>query len=77
MLDECWSDGWEGTPALGPVGIPPEGPVGMVDADGPEGGIEGDGVTVGRLLGALLLVDVSAAGRLGGAAPQDAISGRG
>lgn len=59
------------------MGIPPEGPVGIVDAAGPEGGIEGDGVAVGRLLGVLLLVDVSAAGRLGRGAPQDALSGRG
>lgn len=43
MLDECWREGRDGTPARGPVGMPPDGPVGIVDADGPDG-IEGDGV---------------------------------
>jgi len=63
-------------PALGPVGIPPDGPVGTATA-GPEG-IEGEGVCVGRLTGVLPLVETSAAGavRIGGAAPQEAASGR-
>jgi hypothetical protein len=68
--------GRDGTPARGPVGMPPDGPVGIVDADGPDG-IEGDGVWVGRLTGVLPRVEISAGTvRLGGAAPHELESGR-
>jgi hypothetical protein len=56
-------------PARGPVGML-EGPVG-IRADGGPDGIDGDGLGVGRVTGL-----VSAAGRLGGAAPHAVVSGR-
>jgi len=59
-------------PALGPVGMPPDGPDGTEgagEADGPVG-TEGDGVGTVRLAGVVPLADVSTAGRLGGAAPH-------
>jgi hypothetical protein len=54
--------------------MPPEGPVGIVDIDGPDG-IDGDGVCVGLASGVLSRVVTGGTLRLGGAAPQDPVSG--
>jgi hypothetical protein len=54
--------------------MPPDGPVGT-EAAGPEG-IDGDGGCIGRLTGILPLIEASAAGRVGGAAPHNEASGR-
>jgi hypothetical protein len=68
------------------VGIPPDGPVGTVDDDGPEGmdgerttgdRMDGDWGWTGRLVTGLALVLGSIVGRLGGAAPHELISGLG
>lgn len=54
--------------------MPPDGPVGTVAA-GPDG-IDGDGDGAGRLVSVTPLAGASAAGRLGGAAPHEEVSGR-
>lgn len=76
MLEECCRLGREGIPdpARGPVGIPPEGPVGTEDRVGPVG-IDGDTGGAGRLTGVLPRVVDSWTGRTG-AAPQVEMSGR-
>ncbi len=56
------------------MGIPPDGPVGIV-GEGPDE-MEGDEGVI-RLTGVVAFVDVSCtAERVGGAAPQDDVSGR-
>lgn len=55
--------------------MPAAGPVGIVDDEGP-GGMDGDGVCVGLLIGVLPRVETSGRVRFGGAAPQEPASGR-